>query len=212
MYLITCTSTKVIIFHLDIAKYSYSYLNTIHVWACELLSFAKLGILQVDLTQSGSKVSWKIADSSPALTQIGWKNSSMIFTCNSFKLTWIESYNTYLLGIQSPIAQDVLIYTLWDRSSHGYFHQTLSLSSDGVLGELGVKWTTRNNKRDFLLFYYNCHVFLYSVKFWLNMLWSNRGCLCVCVCLSARMCVCACVCVIFTAKTDRPILMKPFHK
>ena len=60
----------------------------------------------------------------------------MIFTCNSIKLTWIESYNTYLLGIQSPIAQDVLIYTLWDRSSHGYFHQTLS--SDGVLGELGV--------------------------------------------------------------------------
>ena len=31
--------------------------------------------------------------------------------------------------------------------------------------------------------------FLYSVKFWLNMLGSNRGCLSVC------LCVCVCVCV-----------------
>ena len=32
----------------------------------------------------------------------------------------------------------------------------------------------------FLVLYTNC--FLYSIKFWLNMLGSNRGCLCVCVC------------------------------
>ena len=37
---------------------------------------------------------------------------------------------------------------------------------------------------------------LYSVKFWLNMLGSNRGCLCVC--LSVRACVCVCVCHLYS--------------
>ena len=48
--------------------------------------------------------------------------------------------------------------------------------------------------------------FLYSVKFWLNMLGSNRGCLCVCVCVCLSVCVS--VCVISTAQTDGPIFMK----
>ena len=35
--------------------------------------------------------------------------------------------------------------------------------------------------------------FLNSIKFWLNMLQSNRGCLCVCVCVSVCLSVFVCV-------------------